>query len=206
MKKIFERIFGGSGTGTVVRVTIMGIVMAACIVSFYYQISHRLSVGEESGTKDNEMDICLTQDFIANYPESPKEVVKWYNRITTLFYSGNIKDSQVEALCDQMICLMDRELLADNPRDILIASTKQDIAMYREREKKIVSTDVGKNSDIKYKTDANGDDLAYVTSYYFVQEASQYVSSYQTYCLRRDGSGKYKILAFRKTDENGNPL
>lgn len=205
MKKFFERFFGGSGTGAVIRVTLMTIVMAAIIVSFYYQVSHRLSSNEESGAADNELDICLTQDFIANYPESPREVVKWYNRITVLYYSGELSAHETEQLCDQMICLMDKELLADNPRDVFISSVKQDIEIYKQRNKKVISTDEGKNSDVKYAK-KDGDDLAYVTSYYFTQEASQYVSTYQTYCLRRDGAGKYKILAFQQTDENGNPI
>lgn len=206
MRKKLKKIILGSGTGSVVRVSIMGIVMAAIIVSFYYQLSHRLSAGEEGGEAMDELKICMTQDFISNYPESPREVVKWHNRITKLFYSGELSNKEVENLCDQMICLMDKELISDNPRDILIASTKQDIERYKVRDKKIVSTDVGSNDDIKYTTAANGDDLAYVTSYYFVQEASKYVSTYQTYCLRRDGNGRYKILAFELTDENGNPI
>ena len=192
--------------GPVIRVTITGIIMACIIVAFYYQLSHRLSSNEERGVKVDELEICLTQDFISNYPESPKKVVEWYNRIITLFYSENLKNHEIEDLCDQLILLMDKELSAKNPRDTYVATVKQDIEMYKQRNKKIVSTEVAANDQIKYVTAKNGDDLAYVISYYFTQEASSYVSSYQTYCLKRDGAGKYKILSFALTDDKGVPL
>lgn len=204
-KKRGKKKFILSG-GPVIRVTITTIIMACIIVAFYYQLSHRLSSGEERGVEVNELEICLTQDFISNYPESPKKVVEWYNRIITLFYKEKLKNGEIEDLCDQLILLMDKELSAKNPRDTYIASVKQDIEMYKQRNKKIVSTDVAGNDQIKYVTAKNGDDLAYVTSYYFTQEASSYVSSYQTYCLKKDGAGKYKILSFALTDENGIPL
>lgn len=198
----FSKIFGGSDASTIIRVSIMCIVMASIIVSFYYQLSHRLSSSEEKVKTDNELTICLTQDFVSNYPSSPKDVVRWYNRIITLFYSEKLKNSEVETLCDQVRALLDKELLAENPRDVYISSVKQDIQLYKARNSKIIEHDEGTNDDVVFATSLDGDNMAYVESYYFTQESNQYVSTYQTYCLRRDGSGKFKILAFNLTEEN----
>lgn len=189
-----------------IRVTIMCIVMAVIIVSFYWSLSKRLSVRNEGPTNQNELEICLTQDFVSNYPSSPKEVVRWYNRIITLFYSEKLKNSDIEKLCDQLILLMDKELQSDNPRDTYIASVKQEIKQYQERKKSIISHDEGSAEAVKHVTSADGDSLAFVTSYYMTQEANVLNSSYQTYCLRRDGTGKYRILTFAMTDENGKEL
>lgn len=183
----------------VLRVTIMTIVMAAIIVSFYYQISHRFSAGEEGKTGNaNELEICLTHDFSAEYPQSPKDVIRWYDRIITLFYSEKLSNKEIEKLCDQVMCLMDKELQAENPRDVYMSSVKQDIEIYKNRNAKIVETDEGTVDDVEYATSPTGDNLAYVVSRYFTSEANSYVTTYQKYCLRRDGSGKYKILAFEQ--------
>lgn len=187
-----------------IRITIMCIVMAVIIVSFYWQLSKRLSVRDEGGPNNqSELEICLTQDFVNNYPSSPKEVVRWYNRIITLFYSKKLKNHEVEVLCDQLILLMDKELQSDNPRDTYVASVKQEIRVYNERNKLIISHDEGKAENVRHVNSKNGDNLAFVTCHYMISEANVLSGSYQTYCLRRDGSGKYKILTFAMTDENG---
>lgn len=204
MKKIFSKIFGEDVS--VVRVTIMCIVLCTIVVSFYMMLSKSLSSPEETNiSSGDELDIVITQDFVNNYPQNPKEVVKWYNRIITLYYDENLKNKKIEALCDQARMLLDRKLLDANDRDVFVERVKQEIADYKMHNRKIISSDVGSTNDVRYMV-VNGDEMAYVTSYYFMVENNVSSSQYQTYALKRDGAGRYKIVAFQLTDEKGNPI
>lgn len=195
--------FGGKGS--VARISIVAIIIAVIIVSYYFMLSKRFSSTEETtSVETNELDTCLTQDFVKNYPNSPRDVVRWYNRITKVCYGENPSNGQIDKLCDQLRLLMDNELLANNPKGNQLAGLKMDIAKYKDRKRTIYTTSEGEISDVKYVTAKNGDNLAYVTAAYYVREASSSSTNYQTFCLRRDGQGKYKIVAFQRSDEYGN--
>ena len=187
----------------VIRIGIVVIVCASLVVGYYFYLSRRVTsaddvlVGEQS-----EVDKVLERDMILNYPPTPREAIKFYNRILKLYYDPNTTDEQVEKLCDQAMMLFDPALLQQNPRDVYVANVKAEIKDFRERKKKIVTTDVCDTSDVIYKK-MNGDDMAYVLAYYFISEGSDYQATYQKYALRKDDFGNYKILAFQLSDENG---
>ncbi|MBQ7677160.1 MAG: hypothetical protein IJT32_02885 [Lachnospiraceae bacterium] len=187
----------------VIRIGIVVIVCASLVVGYYFYLSRRVTsaddvlVGEQS-----EVDKVLERDMILNYPLTPRETIKFYNRILKLYYDPNTTDEQVEKLCDQAMMLFDPALLQQNPRDVYVANVKAEIKDFRERKKRIVTTDVCDTSDVIYKK-MNGDDMAYVLAYYFISEGSDYQATYQKYALRKDDFGNYKILAFQLSDENG---
>lgn len=194
-----------TGKGSIARISIMVVIIAIIVVSYYFMLTKRFSSSEEtSSVATNELDVCLTQDFVKNYPNSPRDVVRWYNRITKVCYGENPNNGQIDKLCDQLRLLMDNELLANNPKGNQLAGLKMDIEKYKNRKRTIYTTSEGEHSDVRYVTAKNGDDLAYVTAAYYIREASSSSTNYQTFCLKRDGQGKYKIIAFQRTDENGN--
>ena len=138
----------------------------------------------------------LKKDFEKNYPKTPREVVKWYNRIITAFYGEEYTDDELEDMADQVRMLMDDELLSYNPRDTYIKNLKADIEDYKTRKKTIVQSSVSDSNDITYAT-VQGDYCAYVDAYYFSREASDYSRTYEEFVLRKDDDGHWKILTFR---------
>ena len=190
----------------VVRITILAIALGCLIVGYYYYLSHRnVEVDTPEAEEETELDKVLNKDFANEYPETPRSVVKWYNRIIALYYDENTAEAQVDQLCDQAMMLFDADLLQVNPREIYLTSVKADIADYHLHERRIVSTDVASTADVEYK-DANGSKYAYVIAYYFIKEGSNYSRTYQKFALRKDESGKWKILAFELTDKDGEPV
>ena len=188
-----------------IRIGIFVIVAAALIVGYYFYLSHGRTTKEETPAKKTELEKVLTVDFVKNYPETPREVMKWYNRIIKLYYDSETEDTMVDALCDQAMMLLDDELVSNNPRDNYIASVRADIADYKQRSRKIVSTEVCDTNDVVYKK-RRGDSMAYVQTHYFIAEGSDYENTYQKYALRKDDNGRWKILAFQLTDEDGNTV
>ncbi len=186
-----------------IRIGIITIVCVSLIVGYYFYLSRRSFSAEEKPTAEqSELEKVLGRDLVLDYPQTPREVIKFYNRILKLYYDSNTADGEVEKLCDQAMMLFDADLIQQNPRDVYVASVKSDIQAYKDRNKKMVTTNVCDTSDVTYKK-LNGNDMAYVLAYYFVSEGSSSQQTYQKYALRKDDIGNYKILAFELSDANG---
>ena len=70
-----------------IRIGLSVIICAGLVVGYYYYLSHRNDNNTtEDATKVTEVDKILQKDFDEQYPTSPREVVKWYNRIITAYY------------------------------------------------------------------------------------------------------------------------
>ena len=191
----------------VVRTVILVICVAVIIVGYYFYLSRRDgSITEEDGlAADSELSKVLAKDFSKEYPETPRSVVKWYNRIIMLYYDEDTGDDDVDRLCDQAMMLFDADLLQANPREFYLANVKADITDYHSRGREIRQTSVQSSGDVEYKT-MKDRDYAYVIAYYFTKEGSTYTRTYQKFALRKDDTGKWKILAIELTDEDGNAV
>ena len=160
---------------------------------------------EETLEPESELSKVLAKDFSKEYPETPRSVIKWYNRIIMLYYDEETDDKDVEKLCDQAMMLFDADLLQANPREFYVANVKSDITEYKDRGREIRQSSVQSSGDVEYKK-IKDRDYAYVIAYYFTKEGSNYTRTYQKFALRKDENGKWKILAFELTDEDGNSI
>ncbi|MCI5823165.1 MAG: hypothetical protein MR010_09065 [Lachnospiraceae bacterium] len=187
-----------------IRIGLSVIICAGLVVGYYYYLSHRNDNNTtEDATKVTEVDKILQKDFDEQYPTSPREVVKWYNRIITAYYGEEYTDEQLEEMADQARKLLDDELLQYNPKDTYLENLKKDIDNYKTLNKKIVQSSVSDSNDITYAT-VKGASCAYVNAYYFSKEGSNYSRTYQEFVLRKDSKGKWKILTFRLTEGEDN--
>lgn len=187
-----------------IRIGLSVIICAGLVVGYYYYLSQRNDNNTtEDATKVTEVDKILQKDFDEQYPTSPREVVKWYNRIITAYYGEEYTDEQLEGMADQARKLLDDELLQYNPKDTYLENLKKDIDNYKTLNKKIVQSSVSDSNDITYAT-VKGASCAYVNAYYFSKEGSNYSRTYQEFVLRKDSKGKWKILTFRLTEGEDN--
>lgn len=187
-----------------IRIGLTVIFCVSLVVGYYYYLSHRNDKNAaESTTELTEVDKILQRDFDEKYPSSPREVVKWYNRIIQAYYEEDYTDKQLEAMAKQTRKLLDDELLSYNTEEQYLESLKQDIAQYEVAKKKIVQFTVDDSNDITYAT-VKGESCAYVQSYYFVKEGSNYSRTYQEFVLRKDKQGEWKILTFHLTEGEEN--
>lgn len=182
------------------RIGISIVICVGLVCGYYYYLSHKnAKSAEDAQDKTTEVEKIIERDFDKQYPKTPREVVKWYNRIITAFYGEEYTDEELEKMADQARSLMDDELLSYNPRDTYLKSLKADIEDYKTRDKIIVQSSVSDSNDITYAT-VDGDYCAYVDAYYFSREASDYSRTYEEFVLRRDDEGHWKILSFRLTE------
>lgn len=184
----------------VIRIGIVSLACAALVVGYFLYLNRKNSkpVEEETVT---EAQVIITTDFDANYPETPRAVVKWYNRIATCIYNRDCEEDEVEDLALQERKLLDDELLKANPEKEFMKNINEEIKTNEDRQRSIVNSEVCESNDIVFKT-VYGYDCAYVTAYYFGKEGSNFTRTYQKFCLRKDKDNRWKILTFEKVPEN----
>lgn len=181
---------------------IIAIACIALIVTGFYFSSRGNAQKEENLTETEKL---IVKDLDKDYPKTPREVVKFYNRILGVYYGGEATDEQIEKLVDQSIYLLDEDLLLANPRESYYKNVAADIEAYRSQNKKIVSSDVCSSNDVKYISDVKEgttekDELAYVNASYFVNTNGKFAYTYQQFVLRRDEDGRWKILVFYEVE------
>ena len=190
----------------VLRIGVTIVICAAIVVGYYYYLSRKNdNQASEEREQMSEVDKIISRDFKDKYPTTPREVVKWYNRIITAYYKEEYSDEELDKMADQARMLMDEELLSYNSKENYMSAVKTDIENYKNRKRQIVQSKVCDSNDIRYAT-VKGYSCAYVNTYYFVKEGSDYTRSYQEFVLRKDSKGNWKILTFRltqgETEEN----
>ena len=191
----------------IIKYVIIGIVLAVLIVSYfiYLQKNPATSKTNDTSTQMSELDKVLTKDFSKDYPSTPREVVKWYNRILMLYYSEELDEGELDSLTSQAMALFDAELVENNPKEIYMTSVKAEIDDYKDKGRKLVTADVADSEDVVYET-VRGDDMAYIVGHYFVKENTSYSDTSQKYALRKDADGKWKILGYQLCDQYGDLL
>ena len=181
------------------RIVILAIVIVAAICTAFYIVNNNSKKESAKEAGLTEIQKITTRNMEKDYPATPREVIKFYNRIVKCYYGRQYYDDELEQLADQALSMFDDDLLKKNEKESYIESVKSDAAQYEEDNKSISQTDVCDSNDVKYMTD-NGDDIAYVTASYFIKTGSSYTKTYQEYVLRKDGDGDWKILTFYKIE------
>lgn len=181
------------------RIVILAIVIVAAICTAFYIVNNNSKKESAKEAELTEIQKITTRNMEKDYPATPREVIKFYNRIVKCYYGIQYSDDELEQLADQALSMFDDDLLKKNEKESYIESVKSDAAQYEEDNKSISQTDVCDSNDVKYMTD-NGDDIAYVTASYFIKNGSSYTKTYQEYVLRKDDDGDWKILTFYKIE------
>ena len=174
------------------RTIIVVLVCAGLCIWYFHYLSNRDTGKEENLT---EVEQVITKDLDKSYPKTAREVVKFYNRILQCYYNEEHTEEQLEQLTEQARALMDKELQEKNPEKEYLAAVKLDIETYKEKEKKITSITMDSTNEVEYKN-VNGEECAYVDVSYFIMEKDGNNRAQQTYILRKDADGKWKMLGF----------
>ncbi len=177
-----------------------GVIIAAllCIsllCGTFFFVKQYTDSAQNKDVELTETQKLITKDIDENYPATPREVVKLYNRIITAYYKEEYSIDELSELADQTLKLFDDDLLAVNDKDSYFMALKADIDDYARRERYIAQSSVCDSRDVVTKT-IDGDEIAYVTSSYFVREGTDFEKTYQMYVLRKDEEERWKILVF----------
>ena len=184
------------------KMIIIAIACICLICGGYFVFSQSNATTEDELT---EVEKILVKDLKKDYPKTPREVVKFYNRIIKCYYSEKLEEKQLRKMTEQMRLLLDKDLLLVNPEEEYYNSVKTEIEEYRRDKKVIVSTDVCDSNDVEYIDDKKEgteqvDKLAFVNASYFINTDGKFANTYQQFVLRQDEKGCWKILTFYEVE------
>lgn len=180
------------------RVVIAVVIMVFLVVGYYFYLSHRDVTGgkQEQTVKAQGNAIAAeiaVRDLDSNYPETPREVLKLYAKITQAYYASDTTETQIEQLGAQARKLFDQELRSKQKESEFIEALKADVKNYHSLKRYISDYKVDSSSNFEFKT-INGQSYAIGTVLYYVREGNNLDNAYHSYKLRKDEDGKWKIL------------
>ncbi len=191
-------------TGKRISTVIGGILVVIIIILLIYMdVSRRSSEEKAANNKSlTEAGKLLERDLNTNYPETPREVAKFYSSITKTLYSG-LGDDEVKALAKKILELYDEEFLQVNPEENYLKDLYSDIAAWNKADRKITNY-LLVNEEMEEKWEADGREYATVFVSYYILENGK-ASETRRYLLRKSEEGKWKILGWdHKTGSEDN--
>lgn len=181
---------------------VVAVIFVVLIVGYYYYLSHRPGTTAENKSDLTEVQMITTENLDEQYPQTPREVIKLYNRIQTCYYNEEYTEEELVQMTEKARKLLDEELLLKNPEEEYLNAVKSDISDYKQDGKTISNITIDGSKDIRYEK-RDGRDYAYVDCIYYIREGASFNTISQTYLLRKDAEGRWKILAFYLTPREG---
>ena len=180
---------------------ILLILVAVLIVGAFALVAYRTPKSAEEATEVTETDALMNMNLETNYPSTPREVMKLYNRYMLCLYGvtgEKLTDDEVRALGRKMREIYDEELLEANPEESNLQSLMQEIVAFRNESKVMIQANVCDSNEVEY-IDIEGASGALLEASYFVKKGTKEFSrTYQQFLLRKDDRGNWKILGFVK--------
>lgn len=178
---------------------IIALLCISIVLGGFSYVIQKNKTSAEDNTKLTEVEKIITKNLDENYPKTPREVVKFYNRIITSYYANQYSEDQFGQLTDKALGLFDEDLIQINPKEIYTLAVKSDVEQYVAKSKSISQSDVCASNDVIYKT-IGGRECAFVTASYFIKEGTSYSKTFQEYVLRKNDKGQWKILGYEKLE------
>ena len=141
----------------------------------------------------SEVSVLISKDIMANYPESPKDVVDLYARITKAYYDKELTDEQIEGLGRQARLMFDDELRNTQTDADFFEKLKEDISNYRSTKTRISSYVIQSATKTKYPTFKDRQ-YASIVLVYYIRQGDKLIDSHTKFTLRKDNDGHWKIL------------
>ena len=183
------------------RTIIVIAVLVALGLVYYYYLANK-DTGKDAtdiAADTSEVSVLISKDIMANYPESPKDVVNLYARITKAYYDTSLTDEQIEALGKQARLTFDDELKNTQTDADFYEKLKEDIGNYNSTKTRISSYVIQSAVKTKYSTFKDRQ-YASIALVYYLRQGDKLIDSPTKFTLRKDDDGHWKILFWELTE------
>lgn len=182
------------------RTIIVIAVLVALGLGYYYYLANK-DTGKDAtdiAADTSEVSVLISKDIMANYPESPKDLVNLYARITKAYYDTSLTDEQIEALGKQARLMFDDELKNTQTDADFYEKLKEDIGNYNSTKTRISSYVIQSAAKTKYSTFKDRQ-YASIALVYYLRQGDKLIDSPTKFTLRKDDDGHWKILFWELT-------
>ena len=183
------------------RTIIVIAVLVALGLGYYYYLANK-DTGKDAtdiAADTGEVSVLISKYIMANYPESPKDVVNLYARITKAYYDTSLTDEQIEALGKQARLMFDDELKNTQTDADFYEKLKEDIGNYNSTKTRISSYVIQSAAKTKYSTFKDRQ-YASIALVYYLRQGDKLIDSPTKFTLRKDDDGHWKILFWELTE------
>ena len=183
------------------RTIIVIAVLVALGLGYYYYLANK-DTGKDAtdiAADTSEVSVLISKDIMANYPESPKDVVNLYARITKAYYDTSLTNEQIEALGKQGRLMFDDELKNTQTDADFYEKLKEDIGNYNSTKTRISSYVIQSAAKTKYSTFKDRQ-YASIALVYYLRQGDKLIDSPTKFTLRKDDDGHWKILFWELTE------
>lgn len=168
-------------------------LFAILILLFYYYWSNRTEPLEDASANLSEVDKIINEDLTSNYPETPREVVKFFGRIMKALYDRP-KEDEINPLAMKVRELYDEEFLDNNPEDTYLTNLKTDIAQWVKKDRRITNFLMeNESTEVEKEVDGEKYSIHYIS--YTIQENGKFTETWRV-LLRQDKFKRWKILGW----------
>lgn len=178
------------------KLIIVVVILLVALVGYYAFLANQDKKAKEEASMTAVQEV-LSRDMKYDYPATPKEVVKYYNTILKCFYNEECTDGDIEELGQRARELYDAELLEANEFGPYMIRLREDIADYKEKERKIANFAVSASTNVDF-FEEDGYSFARLMCTYNITEADKDSSFTRlAYLLRKDEENHWKIYGWQ---------
>lgn len=174
-------------------------LLIVIILIAYYSVSMRSSKNASDEVELTVVQNVLLRDLERNYPQTPKEVVKYYSEITKCFYNEEYTEDELIALAMQAKAMYDDELAANKGDEQYLADLKSEITAFKKNNQAISSYTTSSSTDVDYFWEG-GYECARLYCTYNVRVGTKMQTLEEIFVLRKDADGHWKIYGWDKVE------
>lgn len=185
---------------TTTRVTIVVMILIVLVVGYYCYLvnrSHRADAEKALTAVEN---VLLRDLESSQYPQTPKELIRYYNDILKCFYNEECSSEEIEALARKVRGLYDQELLNHNEWSTYIFNLEAEIQNFRNLKRRITGISLASSTEVEEFTQ-DGYKFAKIRCGYNIMQGKESSFSVHVYLLRRDKEKRWKIYGW-ELEEN----
>ena len=183
--------------GTIIFILLLGAVVAG----FYMMVTRDKEGKLEADVEVSDYSMLMRNDLSKQYPQTVREVVKYFCRIIKCANNEELSDDQMEKLVDMLRILYSDELLEQNPREAMLRYIRGDISAFKEDGRSISTYGIDDTNDIVVEKKTKPA-KATVHMYFTVKNDKEGLKRYYWDVLLYESSENvWKILGWRENNE-----
>lgn len=173
-----------------------------CVLLAYYLINVRIEKSKPEGYVEmTKVQEAISRNLETNYPQTPKEVIKYYSEITKCFYNETCTEEELQKLADKAMLMYDHELAQQQVEEQYLNKLKSEIKNFQEKKYRITSYSLSSSTDVTYFKE-DGFDFARLYCTYNVRMGTVIQPIEEVYLLRMDLEGHWKIYGWDLTENH----
>lgn len=178
------------------------LLAVCCVLLAYYLMNLKAEKSKpEDYVKLTKVQEVLARDLKTNYPQTPKEVIKYYSELTKCFYNETYTEEEFYDLAMKAVELYDHDLAANKPEEEYLADLKSEVKFFEDNGCSVSSYSTSSSTDVYYFED-DGFDFARLYCTYNIRMGTVVQPVEEVFLLRMDLEGHWKIYGWDEAKEH----